>query len=502
MAAATPGSKIEVPNTIGPYTLSKYLGEGAFSVVRECTKEGNDEILACKVIPKTRMNTQKLMDRLEVEMRVNQQLHHPGIVQMMDMLCDKNNYYIIMELCKNGDLIGYLKEKKKLKESEAKPVFHQILETMAYLHHMRVAHRDMKPENILIDDEGKVKITDFGLSNFVNQDDLVTTPCGTAIYLSPECLSKKPYSGFTNDAWACGVILYYILTGNIPWTKKAQAQMFQQILKGEYSVPMSLSSEAKSLIKGLMTVDPAKRLTVNDALQHKWFKGMSQLYDLSHPKGYVSLRQVDIYFGKDIRDIKITDEDWMTTSVPEIGVRKTLKLLGCKVESRKRRRRKNSDEGVRSSRRHRHHKKVSHEDGASPSSSQQKAAANPDAAANPESTEPVRLPSENAAEQQKTETPESNPEAHDAPSGGDSTSPNPAGADTSPREHGKKKRKKGTGKKKKGAAKKRSKFQTYVMPISATSVSSDQVKSYQTIVEQSDDEDDEEDGEQPAEQAQ
>lgn len=158
--------QVFAPKKIGKYNFQGTIGEGAFSVVKLVQHCESREYFACKVVPKSRIQTSHLHARFEAEIRINQQLHHPGIVEMYDLLHDELNYYIIMEFCPNGELFQYIIDKQHLSESEAQPIFRQILETLEYIHSMGISHRDMKPENLLIDKVGHIKISDFGLSRF------------------------------------------------------------------------------------------------------------------------------------------------------------------------------------------------------------------------------------------------------------------------------------------------------------------------------------------------
>lgn len=325
------------PSEIGPYILQGSIGEGAFSLVKLCQDRHTHVYYACKIIPKSRLNTIHLETRFEIEIRINQQLHHPGIVQMFDLLVDVNNYYVIMEFCPNGELFQYIVDRNRLKENEAQPILRQILETLKYLHSMGVSHRDLKPENVLIDQLGHIKISDFGLSRFVdvNNRNLVNTPCGSPCYASPECISGKPYNGYTTDVWSAGVILYAMLTGQLPWTKRNQTQLFAQIKRGEYSIPSYLSKDCKDIIKGLMTVDYEERLTIDQALEHPWLRNTPEQFHDYENKGYVSIRQVDQYFGREISALDLTPGTLCREglSQPEISLTASIKMICDKAST-------------------------------------------------------------------------------------------------------------------------------------------------------------------------
>ncbi|KAH0786538.1 CAMK family protein kinase [Histomonas meleagridis] len=288
---------------IGNYELRGAIGEGAFSIVRLALNQTTQKFCACKIIPRSRLMINNLDIRFENEIRINQQLHHPNIVQLIDLQKDEKYYYIIMEFCPNGELFRYVISQTRLKEYEAKIFLTQILEGIKYVHSLGICHRDLKPENLLIDEYGRVKISDFGLSRFVDKNGLVDTPCGSPCYASPECVSGKPYDGRKSDIWSIGVISYAMLTGQLPWTKRNQQQLFEQIRRGEYIIPNYLSEQCRNFIQGLMTVDCTRRLTVDLALAHPWIRGCQvPLLMPTYVNNMISLQQVDLFFDRDESD--------------------------------------------------------------------------------------------------------------------------------------------------------------------------------------------------------
>lgn len=289
---------IIAPSRVGPFHFRGTVGEGAFSVVKLSYHEELQQFFACKIVPRNRMNNKELMDRFEIEIRINQQIHHPGIVQIVDLLKDDLNFYIFMEFCPNGELFKYIVERQRLPEPEAQVFLLQLLEALNYVHGMGVTHRDLKPENVLFDQVGHIKISDFGLARFVGKNNLVSTPCGSPCYASPECLSGRPYDGKTTDVWSLGVILFAMVTGQLPWTKRNQAQLFSQIKRGDYIIPDYLSDECKDLISQMLTVDPSKRITIKEALDHPWVKStVDEIVIQQQNFSIVSLKKVDGFFN-------------------------------------------------------------------------------------------------------------------------------------------------------------------------------------------------------------
>ncbi|OHT09565.1 CAMK family protein kinase [Tritrichomonas foetus] len=325
---------VSVPNNVGGYQMRGTVGDGAFSVVKLAMHIESKKYYACKIVPKARISTDNLRERFEIEIHVNQQLRHPGIVALYDLMKDDNNYYLIMEFCPNGELFQYIVDRTHLKEEEAKPLIRQVLETLQYIHSMNISHRDLKPENLLIDQFGRIKFSDFGLSRFIPESGLVDTPCGSPCYASPECISGRPYNGKTTDVWSCGVILYAMLTGQLPWTKRNQTQLFAQIKKGEYVIPNFLSDNCRNFIKGLMTVDIVERLTIEQALEHPWLKNTPPQFE-TLPKSvlnpaYLSIKKVDNLFespDEADNDFLVDDSLLNNHSFPQLSILSTLKNI-------------------------------------------------------------------------------------------------------------------------------------------------------------------------------
>ena len=316
------------PIQIGPYKLRGTVGDGAFSVVKLVKHVETNQYFACKIVPKARLNTAHLEERFEIEIRIAQQMHHPGIVELCDLLKDENNYYVIMEFCPNGELFQFIVDRTNLTEHEAKPLFRQICEALSYVHDQGVSHRDLKPENLLIDNMGRIKISDFGLSRFLDKNGLVKTPCGSPCYASPECISGKPYDGKTTDVWSIGVILYAMLTGQLPWTKRNQAQLFKQIKTGDYTIPDELSADATSLISGLLTVDPRRRLTIEQVLQHPWLRDIDTQYQFPRQiLHHVNTKNVDRFFDIEVSDPDLSGFKFLKKSSPSFTLTKTAKML-------------------------------------------------------------------------------------------------------------------------------------------------------------------------------
>jgi serine/threonine protein kinase len=315
---------VAVPNQIGPYIFVGSIGEGSFSVVKLAKHEGTGRFYAIKVVPRLRLDTAYLRERFEAEIRIHRMMHHPGIIQLYNLLKDDTNYYVILEFCANGELFQYIVDHGHLSEGEGRRLTIQILHALGYVHRMGVTHRDLKPENLLLDENSYIKLSDFGLSRFIPQDGLVETPCGSPCYASPECLSGSKYNALTTDLWSLGVIVYAMLTAQLPWTTPDQNELFEQIRNGIYVIPEFLSKECVAFVKGLLTVSVSERFTISQALEHEWLAPVAAYRLRALIPSYVNLQKVDLFFDCEV----VTDEIATETDLRRVGSSTPLSVEG------------------------------------------------------------------------------------------------------------------------------------------------------------------------------
>ncbi|KAG8552135.1 hypothetical protein GDO81_004417 [Engystomops pustulosus] len=270
------------------YQLYEELGKGAFSVVRRCVKKSTNQEYAAKII-----NTKKLSARdhqkLEREARICRLLKHPNIVRLHDSISEEGFHYLVFDLVTGGELFEDIVAREYYSEADASHCIHQILESVNHIHQHDIVHRDLKPENLLLASKCKgaaVKLADFGLAIEVQGDQQAWFGfAGTPGYLSPEVLRKDPY-GKPVDIWACGVILYILLVGYPPFWDEDQHKLYQQIKAGAYDFPSpewdTVTPEAKNLINQMLTINPAKRITADQALKHPWVCQRSTVASMMH----------------------------------------------------------------------------------------------------------------------------------------------------------------------------------------------------------------------------
>ncbi|XP_060951097.1 calcium/calmodulin-dependent protein kinase (CaM kinase) II gamma 1 isoform X5 [Limanda limanda] len=270
------------------YQLYEELGKGAFSVVRRCVKKSSGQEYAAKII-----NTKKLSARdhqkLEREARICRLLKHPNIVRLHDSISEEGFHYLVFDLVTGGELFEDIVAREYYSEADASHCISQILESVNHIHQHDIVHRDLKPENLLLASKMKgaaVKLADFGLAIEVQGDQQAWFGfAGTPGYLSPEVLRKDPY-GKPVDIWACGVILYILLVGYPPFWDEDQHKLYQQIKAGAYDFPSpewdTVTPEAKNLINQMLTINPAKRITADQALKHPWVCHRSTVASMMH----------------------------------------------------------------------------------------------------------------------------------------------------------------------------------------------------------------------------
>ncbi|XP_062411130.1 calcium/calmodulin-dependent protein kinase type II subunit beta isoform X23 [Sardina pilchardus] len=270
------------------YQLYEELGKGAFSVVRRCVKLVSGQEYAAKII-----NTKKLSARdhqkLEREARICRLLKHPNIVRLHDSISEEGFHYLLFDLVTGGELFEDIVAREYYSEADASHCIQQILEAVLHCHQMGVVHRDLKPENLLLASKCKnaaVKLADFGLAIEVQGDQQAWFGfAGTPGYLSPEVLRKEAY-GKPVDIWACGVILYILLVGYPPFWDEDQHKLYQQIKAGAYDFPSpewdTVTPEAKNLINQMLTINPTKRISAQEALKHPWVCQRSTVASMMH----------------------------------------------------------------------------------------------------------------------------------------------------------------------------------------------------------------------------
>jgi len=258
----------------GEYELGKTLGKGHFSKVKLGVHVRTRKQVAIKVMERKALAEEGMEEQLKREIAIMRKLDHPHVTRLYEVYQTNKNVFLVLELVTGGELFDKIVEKKRFPEDMARNYFQQLIMGTYYCHTHDVAHRDLKPENLLLDDQGVLKISDFGLSNLQPKtgDAQLHTMCGTPEYVAPEVLKDQGYDGFMADAWSCGVILYVMLAGALPFRDTESSTVFQKIKYAQYDMKSFFPPGAQDLIRHLLVPDPAKRFTLEQIAEHEWFR--------------------------------------------------------------------------------------------------------------------------------------------------------------------------------------------------------------------------------------
>ncbi|SMN18869.1 similar to Saccharomyces cerevisiae YKL101W HSL1 Nim1p-related protein kinase that regulates the morphogenesis and septin checkpoints [Maudiozyma saulgeensis] len=316
----TKSSKRKSRDTIGPWKLGKTLGKGSSGRVRLAKNIETGQLAAIKIVPKKKyIRTDKSTGKtqqpisntiesfnsisskastaltstygqnkpgnyennnenqenpvnpygIEREIVIMKLISHPNVMGLYEVWENKSELFLVLEYVDGGELFDYLVSKGKLSEGEAVHYFKQIIEGVSYCHSFNICHRDLKPENLLLDKKDKsIKIADFGMAALELPNKLLETSCGSPHYASPEIVMGKSYHGAPSDVWSCGIILFALLTGHLPFNDNNIKKLLLKVQSGRYQMPHNISLEAKDLISRILVVDPSKRIHTTDILTH------------------------------------------------------------------------------------------------------------------------------------------------------------------------------------------------------------------------------------------
>ncbi|KFK28542.1 hypothetical protein AALP_AA7G010200 [Arabis alpina] len=259
---------------LGRYQMGRLLGHGTFAKVYLAKNVKTGESVAIKVIDKEKVLKGGLIAHIKREISILRRVRHPNIVQLFEVMATKAKIYFVMEYVRGGELFNKV-AKGRLKEEVARKYFQQLISAVTFCHARGVFHRDLKPENLLLDENGNLKVSDFGLSavsDQIRQDGLFHTFCGTPAYVAPEVLARKGYDAAKVDIWSCGVILFVLMAGYLPFHDRNVMAMYKKIYRGEFRCPRWFSSELTRLLSRLLETNPVKRFTFPEIMENSWFK--------------------------------------------------------------------------------------------------------------------------------------------------------------------------------------------------------------------------------------
>ncbi|XP_047053938.1 CBL-interacting protein kinase 1-like [Lolium rigidum] len=260
---------------LGRYEIGRTLGEGNFGKVKYARHLATGAHFAVKILDRSKILSLRFDDQIRREIGTLKLLKHPNVVRLHEVAASKTKIYMVLEFVNGGELFDKIAIKGKLSEQEGRRLFQQLIDGLAYCHDKGVYHRDLKPENVLVDRKGNIKISDFGLSalpQHLGSDGLLHTTCGSPNYIAPEVLQNRGYDGSLSDIWSCGVILYVMLVGYLPFDDRNLVVLYQKIFKGDMQIPKWLSPAAQDLLRKILEPNPLKRITIAGIKEHEWFR--------------------------------------------------------------------------------------------------------------------------------------------------------------------------------------------------------------------------------------
>lgn len=249
--------------------------------------------VAVKILNKGKIKQQEMAEKVRREINILKMCTHPHIIRLYEVIDTPTDIFVVMEYVSGGELFDYIVSRGRLPPDEARHFFHQIISGIEYCHFHKIVHRDLKPENLLLDADNNIKLADFGLSNVSHDGDFLRTSCGSPNYAAPEVISGNLYAGAEVDVWSCGVILYALLCGTLPFDDESIPNLFKKIKSGMYSLPTHLSQSSRDLILRMLVVDPMKRIRIQDVRKHQWFQHKLPAY-LALPPEQIEMQERSI----------------------------------------------------------------------------------------------------------------------------------------------------------------------------------------------------------------
>lgn len=254
------------------YSLERTIGSGTFGKVRLAVHKATQLKVAVKILSRRKVRSEDLISRSKRACKFLKTFRNPHIIRLYEVIESSTHYYVVMEYVPNGDLYSLIEKKGRLSEPEARSYFQQLIAAVKYCHKRKVIHRDIKPENLLLDQNYKLKLGDFGLSGVSKDGEFMRTACGSPNYAAPEVISGTPYCGQEADVWSCGVMLFALLAGYLPFDENNLSTLFKKIKAAKFKVPYDISRQSKDLLHRMLNPDPVARISIEEIMAHPWFK--------------------------------------------------------------------------------------------------------------------------------------------------------------------------------------------------------------------------------------
>uniref|UniRef100_A0A3P9Q4C7 BR serine/threonine kinase 2 n=2 Tax=Poeciliinae TaxID=586240 RepID=A0A3P9Q4C7_POERE len=259
-------------NYVGPYRLEKTLGKGQTGLVKLGIHCVTCQKVAIKIVNREKLSESVLM-KVEREIAILKLIEHPHVLKLHDVYENKKYLYLVLEHVSGGELFDYLVKKGRLTPKEARKFFRQIMSALDFCHSHSICHRDLKPENLLLDEKNNIRIADFGMASLQVGDSLLETSCGSPHYACPEVIRGEKYDGRKADVWSCGVILFALLVGALPFDDDNLRNLLEKVKLGVFHMPHFIPPDCQNLLRGMIEVDASKRLTLEKIQKHSWYIG-------------------------------------------------------------------------------------------------------------------------------------------------------------------------------------------------------------------------------------
>ncbi|XP_071618536.1 serine/threonine-protein kinase BRSK2 isoform X6 [Heliangelus exortis] len=266
------GSGAQHAQYVGPYRLEKTLGKGQTGLVKLGVHCVTCQKVAIKIVNREKLSESVLM-KVEREIAILKLIEHPHVLKLHDVYENKKYLYLVLEHVSGGELFDYLVKKGRLTPKEARKFFRQIISALDFCHSHSICHRDLKPENLLLDEKNNIRIADFGMASLQVGDSLLETSCGSPHYACPEVIRGEKYDGRKADVWSCGVILFALLVGALPFDDDNLRQLLEKVKRGVFHMPHFIPPDCQNLLRGMIEVDASKRLTLEHIQKHIWYIG-------------------------------------------------------------------------------------------------------------------------------------------------------------------------------------------------------------------------------------
>ncbi|XP_052801910.1 serine/threonine-protein kinase BRSK2-like isoform X2 [Mya arenaria] len=254
---------------VGPYKLEKTLGKGQTGLVKLGVHCVTGKRVAIKIVNREKLSESVLM-KVEREIAIMKLIEHPHVLGLFDVYENKKYLYLVLEHVSGGELFDYLVKKGRLTPKEARRFFRQIISALDFCHSHNICHRDLKPENLLLDEKNNIRVADFGMASLQVEGSMLETSCGSPHYACPEVIRGEKYDGRKADVWSSGVILYALLVGALPFDDDNLRQLLEKVKKGVFHIPHFVPPDCQNLLRGMVEVDPEKRLTLEEIHRHPW----------------------------------------------------------------------------------------------------------------------------------------------------------------------------------------------------------------------------------------